>query len=175
MSLCCTDMLVSTQGWDYKKWKKAKIENKCEIFHYLSISHYLVCLKIVHLLCHLIYTLSLFLLESNTVLYLCVFLTEPQDVPSGRGNRSIFSSCTSVLLVISLVPPFFPYFLNQVHGKDISSTQFLTFTLLPLASSRCSSTIHCPREDVAIVTAFTEAVRQDVHRRRVFSAIQRFT
>ncbi|KAI2662126.1 Sodium/potassium/calcium exchanger 3 [Labeo rohita] len=61
-----------------------------------------------------------------------------------------------------------------IHGKDISYTLFLTFALLPLASCRCSSTFHCPREDVAIVTAFAEAARQDVHQRRVFSAIHAF-
>jgi len=32
---------------------------------------------------------------------MCVFLTEPQDFPPGRGKWCIFSSCTSVLLVIS--------------------------------------------------------------------------
>lgn len=121
------------------------------------------------------FTHFLYFCWSRTPSYMRVFLTEPQDVPPGRGKWSIFSSCTSVLLVISLVPPFFPYFLNQVHGKDISYTLFLTFALLPLASCRCSSTFHCPREDVAIVTAFAEAARQDVHQRRVFSAIQWFT
>lgn len=168
LTLALTNGKYMRFTWDYKHYgKKWKLKTSVKVSIMLAISVLWFVLK--SFTCSaILFTHFLYFGWSQPPSYMCVFLTEPQDVPPGSGKWSIFSSCTSVLLVISLVPPFFPYFLNQVHGKDISSTQFLTFALLPLASCRCSSTIHGPREEVAIVTAFAEAARQDVHLRRVF-------
>lgn len=98
-------------------------KSECVSFHYPSFSCYSVCLKIIHLVCNLIYTFSSIFVGVKHHLICASFSQNPKTFPLGEGEI-IFSSCTSVLLVISSSLLFFHISEFKSMGKTYPPPSF---------------------------------------------------